>query len=129
MANGPYATATVTTFPTGSPASCPVASSVAITFNVIEPTEVGETVYLSGSISQLGSWNPAQAVELSPQHYGGSNTVWFGIVVLPVGTSFQYKYLKTEPSGSVIFENGSNRVYTVPTGSTGVANENDNWQN
>ncbi|MCJ1315074.1 hypothetical protein MMC15_000389 [Xylographa vitiligo] len=128
VANGPYATATVTAFPTASPASCPVASSVAITFNVLEPTNIGETLYLSGSISQLGSWNTVQAVELSSQHYGGSNTVWFGIVVLPAGTSFQYKYFKTESSGSVIFENGSNRAYTVPSGSTGVANENDSWQ-
>ncbi|MCJ1412272.1 hypothetical protein MMC19_006365 [Ptychographa xylographoides] len=136
VVNGPYATATNTIFPASQTSragatspSCPVATSVAVTFNLIEVTVPGETVYLAGSISQLGSWSPSQAILLSAAHYGGSNTVWFATVVLPAGTAFQYKYLKTESSGSVIWEADPNRSYAVPSGPTGVANQNDSWQN
>ncbi|MCJ1475364.1 hypothetical protein MMC13_004026 [Lambiella insularis] len=135
VANGPYATPTNTVFPSGQTShpgatatACPVASSVAITFNVIESTNVGETVYLTGSISQLGNWSPAQGVQLSSAHYGGDNDVWFATIILPAGTSFQYKYVKIESGGSVVWEADPNRSFTVPSGSTGVANENDRWQ-
>ena len=137
----PYATATKTVFPAGqtstgattvrtSPTatSCPAATSVAVTFNVIEATTYGETVYISGSISQLGDWNTASAIALSAAEYTSTNNVWFVTITLPARTSFQYKYFKTETSGAITWESDPNRSYTVPTGTANAVTENDTWQ-
>ncbi|MCJ1243394.1 hypothetical protein MMC30_000591 [Trapelia coarctata] len=138
---GPYATATDTIFPpnqtptagtttiraTAPPTTCPTPSSVAVTFSVIETTTYGETVYIVGSIPQLGNWIPSQAVLLSVSQYTGSNHVWFGTVSLPAALSFQYKYLKTDNNGAVVWEADPNRNYVVPT-TGGTAVENDTWQ-
>ena len=138
---GSYATATNTVFPAGqtstgattvrgSPTatSCPTATSVAVTFNVVETTTYGETVYISGSISQLGDWNTASAMALSAADYTSTNNVWFVTINLPPGTSFQYKYFKTETSGAITWEADPDRSYSVPTGTANAVTENDTWQ-
>jgi len=90
-------------------------------------TTYGETVYIVGSIPQLGNWSPSQAVQLSASQYTADRHVWEGTVSLPAGLSFQYKYLKTETGGAVVWEADPNRNYVVPvTGGTAV--ENDTWQ-
>lgn len=83
---------------------CTTVSSVAITFNVAESTTFGETILLAGSISQLGSWNTANAVPLSAVDYQSEYPRWFVTVSLPAGTMFQYKFIKEESSGSITYE-------------------------
>lgn len=41
-------------------------------------------------------------------------------VTLPVGTSFQYKFIKKGSDGSVVWESDPNRSYTVPAGCEGA---------
>ena len=146
-ATGPFATATNTVFPTGetsasgttttpgnptttSPSSsaCATATSVAVTFNELETTIYGENVFIAGSIPQLGDWNTADAVALSASQYTGSEPLWSVTVGLPAGTAFQYKYLKKETDGSVVWESDPNRSYTVPLGCATAATENDTWR-
>ena len=139
-ANGPYATATNTIFPPGqtsasggpvpTPTStpCPTVTSVAVTFNELETTTYGESVFICGSISQLGNWNPANAIALSASRYTSSNPLWSVTINLPAGTAFQYKYIKEGASGSITWEDDPNRSYTVPTGCSATATENDTWR-
>lgn len=60
-----------------APIDCAVnASSVAVTFNVREQTVYGETVFVSGSIPELGGWDTANGLELSANRYTSSDPLW-----------------------------------------------------
>lgn len=99
-AQGTYTTPTAT----APLPPCTTVSSVAVTFNVAETTTFGESILLAGSIAQLGGWNTANAVPLSAVDYQSEYPRWFVTVYLPAGTSFQYKFIKEESSGSVTYE-------------------------
>jgi glucoamylase len=111
----------------GSGCANPV-SNVDITFNEIVTTQFGEEVYIVGSIAQLGTWDPAAAIHLDSSKYTDSNNLWFIDVTLPAGTSFEYKYIRKETDGSIIWESDPNRSFTVPTGCSSTAVENDSWR-
>ncbi|KAL8775683.1 MAG: hypothetical protein Q9209_000179 [Squamulea sp. 1 TL-2023] len=105
-------------------------STVAVTFNVREPTIYGETVFVSGSIAELGNWDTSRGLELHAYRYTSSNPLWSGTAgALPAGESFEYKYYKTGTDGvTVIYEGGANRVYTVPEGCARNVVQIDTWQ-
>ncbi|RAL14878.1 putative glucan 1,4-alpha-glucosidase [Aspergillus homomorphus CBS 101889] len=109
--------------------ACSTPTSVAVTFDVIATTTYGEDVYISGSISQLGSWDSSSAVALSASQYTSSKHLWYATISLPAGTTFQYKYIRKASDGSVTWESNPNRSYTVPS-SCGVssATESDTWR-
>ncbi|KAL4919494.1 Six-hairpin glycosidase-like protein [Aspergillus aurantiobrunneus] len=135
-ATGTYSTATGTTWPdtltsgtggttssTTSPTSttttttttaCATPTSVSIEFDLTATTTWGQSILLAGSVSQLGGWDVSSAVPLSADRYTSSNNLWYVTVTLPVGTSFEYKYIRRESDGSIAWESGANRVYTVP---------------
>ncbi|MEV7971720.1 carbohydrate-binding module family 20 domain-containing protein [Cellulomonas sp. NPDC089187] len=91
-------------------------------FAVNASTVWGQNIRVVGSIPALGSWNPASGVALSSASY----PVWRGTVPLPVGTSFEYEYVKVDGAGTVIWESGANRTATV--GSSGTVMLNDTWR-
>ena len=124
------ATATGTDTGTGTSAtSCTTPTSVAVTFDEIATTAYGESVYIVGSISQLGSWATGSAVALSASKYTSSNNLWFVTIDLPAGTTFQYKYIRKQSSGTVVWESDPNRSYTVPSGcSVSAATESGTWR-
>lgn len=101
-AQGTY---TTPTFTAPSP-PCATVSSVAVTFNVAETTSFGETILLVGSIAQLGSWDTADAVELSAGDYQSGYPRWFGTVALPAGMGLLYKFIKEGSGGGVTYEVG-----------------------
>ncbi|KAJ5112036.1 hypothetical protein N7532_000081, partial [Penicillium argentinense] len=111
-------TTTKVTASTTTPATCTQATALPVLFKEIVTTSYGQGIYLSGSISQLGSWDTDDAVALSADQYTSSNHLWYIEVTLPVGTSFQYKFLEKE-GVSVTWESDPNRSYTVPTGCAG----------
>lgn len=123
-AQGTYVTPTAT----APPPPCTTITSVAVTFNVAEITNVSETVFIAGSISQLGSWNTANAVALSANDYQSSYPRWYGTVNFTAGTNFQYKYLKKESDGSVTWEADPNRSFTVPIGCAAQVEVHGTWQ-
>ena len=84
-------------------------------FNVRKPTVYGQNILLSGSVPQLGGWDASEALSLSAGRYMEKQPVWYTFVRLPVGVTFEYKYvLKNADSSDVVWEPGSNRQYTVP---------------
>ncbi|KZF25490.1 carbohydrate-binding module family 20 protein [Xylona heveae TC161] len=121
---GVYSTPTDTVFPSSSPTCSPIASTVAVTFNEYAITTYGDTINIVGSISQLGNWNTNNAVPLNANNY----PTWSVTVNLPAGTSFQYKFINKGASGSITWESDPNRFYTVPTGCSTTATENDSWR-
>ncbi|TDB84765.1 carbohydrate-binding module family 20 domain-containing protein [Actinomadura sp. 7K534] len=107
----------------GSPTSQPTSPPETVTdaFNVHAITTWGTSVYVVGDIPALGSWDPAEAVKLSPANY----PAWSGRVTLPAGTRIEYKYLKKTDAGAVTWENGANRSYTT---GTAPHTANDTWR-
>jgi glucoamylase len=81
-----------------------------VTFKVRAETRWGEHVYLVGSDPVLSSWQPASGIQLSPATY----PVWTVRVSLPAAKSFEYKYIKLDDQGTVVWESGGNRVLTTP---------------
>ena len=89
--------------------------TAAITFNATATTTFGQNVFVVGATAPLGSWNPANAVALSPNQY----PVWTGTVSLPTGQAVEYKLIKKNPDGTVTWEAGANRTLT-PAGNATV---------
>jgi alpha-amylase len=100
-------TGTVNTTWNGSSTTNP-----AVTFNANVTTTFGQNVFVVGSIPALGSWNTAGAIALSSAGY----PIWSATVALPANTAIEYKFIKKNPDGSVIWESGSNRTLTTGTG-------------
>lgn len=100
--------------------SCTQATAFPVLFKEIVTTSYGQHIYISGSISQLGSWDASNAVALSAANYTSSNNLWYAVVTIPVGTSFEYKFIEeTSGSSTITWESDPNRSYTVPTGCVG----------
>ncbi|OCI32695.1 carbohydrate-binding module family 20 domain-containing protein [Oerskovia enterophila] len=91
-------------------------------FSVNATTVLGQSVYVVGSITALGSWAPASAKPLSAASY----PVWKLTLDLPAGTTFEYKYVKKDGAGNVVWESGANRTATV--GANGAVTLNDTWK-
>ncbi|NMH64077.1 alpha-amylase [Shewanella sp. SHSM-M6] len=89
-------------------------------FHVQKSTALGQKVYLVGSIPELGSWDPAKAVDAfhNPDPVEWYN--WFLPVSVPKATSFEYKYILKDDQGNVIWEGGANRTATSSADAAGV---------
>ncbi|KAF9878752.1 starch binding domain-containing protein [Colletotrichum karsti] len=121
-------TRTTSAAATATSGSCTAASSVAVTFNERVTTVLGQTIKIAGSIAALGNWNAASAPALSASGYTSSNPVWSYTVTLPVGTTFEYKFINVASSGTATWESDPNRSYTVPSGCATAVTVSSNWK-
>ncbi|HEX2144239.1 MAG TPA: carbohydrate-binding module family 20 domain-containing protein [Glycomyces sp.] len=87
----------------------------------VSGTNMGDEVYVMGSIPQLGNWTATSSAHLS----GATYPVWKGTIAIPAGTTFEYKYVIVRSSGSYTWESIGNRTATVP--STGCLELNQAW--
>lgn len=84
-------------------------------------TEYGQNVYLVGNCVELGNWDTSKAIG---PFYNATETIasypdWFFDVSVPEGYNLEFKFIKKDAAGNVIWESGTNHAYTVPTGATG----------
>ena len=106
----------------GGTTTPPTTGTTAVSFNVTySNTVTGQDVYVVGSTAQLGAWNTANAIKLS----GAAYPVWKGTVNLTSGTSVDYKYIRKDAAGNVLWEGGANRTFT-PSGTSQT--RTDTWQ-
>ena len=103
-------------------------TSVAVTFDELVTTVVGQTVYIVGNTTALGSWAPASGVALSAAAYTSADPLWYVKLVMTAGTAVEYKFVTINESGTVTWEGGSNRVYPVPGDCVTAATVSDTWQ-
>ncbi|WP_406292554.1 carbohydrate-binding module family 20 domain-containing protein [Streptomyces sp. NBC_00624] len=101
----------------------PGAGASGASFGVNATTQLGQNIYVVGNQSALGNWNTGSALKLDPATY----PVWKLDVSMPAGTSFEYKYIRTDASGAVTWESGANRTATVPS-SGKVSLTSDVWR-
>ncbi|KAH8682781.1 starch binding domain-containing protein [Tricladium varicosporioides] len=117
-----------TTSAATSTSACTAATSVAVTFNEIVTTVVGQTIKVAGSISALGNWDTSAAPALSASGYTSSNHLWTYTVNLAPGTTFAYKYINVASSGTVTWESDPNRSFTVPSTCATAVTVSDTWR-
>ncbi len=85
-------------------------------------TSFGQSVYVVGSVPQLGEWSAASAVKLAPSAY----PTWTGVVEgMPPSSTIEWKCIKRQESGFPdlvdAWEPGGNNVLTTPaSGSAGI---------
>ncbi|KAA1471760.1 glycoside hydrolase [Dentipellis sp. KUC8613] len=94
----------------GSASSSSSSSTVALLLSEQATTTFGENIFVVGSIAELGSWDPDSAIPLSPARY----PLWQATVNVPANTNFEYKFIRKETSGSVVWESDPNRSATTP---------------
>lgn len=94
----------------------PVPATSVVTLSVDNATTTwGSNVFVLGDAPELGAWDPARAVPLSPTAY----PTWSGPVTLARGAAISLKFIKKDAAGSVIWEGGDNRSFVVPNAATG----------
>jgi hypothetical protein len=98
-----------------------------VTFAVrnASPTNMGDYIYITGNVWELGDWSTSKAFAIGPM-LAPNYPDWFLTVSLPAGTTVQYKYIKIKADGSVVWENGANHTYTTPA--SGTSSVTDWWQ-
>ncbi|QPH16390.1 hypothetical protein C2857_001019 [Epichloe festucae Fl1] len=118
--------------PTSSavPAVCSAAPSCdsTMTFNVKVQTQHGESIYVTGSLTELKNWSPADAIPLSASQYTSSNPLWTAQVKLPAATQFEYKYIKKTTSGNLVWLSDPNLSGTSSTGCGSSGTFSDTWR-
>ncbi|EEB90215.1 hypothetical protein MPER_11606 [Moniliophthora perniciosa FA553] len=96
--------------------------TVAVTFVETATTTFGENIFLVGSVAQLGNWAPASAIALSSANY----PQWSVTINLPANTAVEYKFIRKETDGSVVWESDPNRQ--VMTAASGSQTLNSSWR-
>ena len=80
---------------------------------VYPETQWGETLYLVGSLPQLGDWDPQHAIPLSSDHF----PTWHTTLQLPAGVRFEWKLITQDSQGRRWWHAGENRQAQAPIGS------------
>ena len=89
--------------------------NVDVTFSCQNGTTYwGQSVYVVGNTSELGSWNAANAVKLDATGY----PTWTGSITLGANQAIEWKCIKKEGS-NVQWQSGANNTYTTPSGGSG----------
>ena len=98
---------------------------VTFTVNNANPTHPGDSIFVTGNTVELGKWSTTFQTAVGPM-LDPNYPNWFLNVALPAGQTVQFKFIDIQSNGGVVWENGSNHQYTVPTSGTGSVNVN--WQ-
>lgn len=83
-------------------------------------TTAGQSVYVVGSVPQLGNWSPASAVKLNPTAY----PTWTGTISnLPPNTAIEWKCIKRQeanyPANADQWQPGANNSFTTAGSGSG----------
>ncbi|KAJ6611412.1 glycoside hydrolase family 15 protein [Mycena sp. CBHHK59/15] len=96
--------------------------TVAVTFNVVATTVIGEDIYITGNVDSLQDWSPDNALILNPANY----PTWSITVNVPASSDIQYKYIRKFNGVLTSWESDPNNEFTSPASGTLV--RNDTWR-
>jgi len=77
-----------------------------VSFKIDYQTIWGQVLYVSGSTSEFGKWNPTSALQMKNFVPGE----WEVECKFPSGKMLEYKYLIKDEDGNFIWESGKNRI-------------------
>lgn len=116
-------------FPTPAPTTpCNPQPTVLVTFSELAKTTYGDTIKISGSIPDLGNWNPELAVPLSADQYSANHPLWQGTITLDAGLSFEYRYINVKSNDTIQWEEGITHTFSVPTGCETAISVVNRWR-
>ncbi|MCC3156808.1 alpha-amylase [Hymenobacter sp. 15J16-1T3B] len=99
----------------------PSTTKTAVTFNInYSNTVSGQDLYIVGNTAELGAWNTANAIKMS----GAAWPNWTVTINLTSGTAVQYKHIRKDAAGNVLWEADPNNSFT-PTGTS--MTRTDTW--
>lgn len=90
-----------------------------VVFSVNASTVPGQEVHVVGSIPELGGWDPTEAPEAM---FNPNYPEWFLPISVPANTTFEFKFIKMDGAGNVVWESGNNRVFTSSPNPRGSVN-------
>lgn len=114
---------------TGStPAPTGGSGTVVVSFAETATTAYGQSVYLVGSSSQLGSWQTSNAIAMTRDSGTSQTGVWRVSVTLPASQTSSYKFVKlnTSDRSLVAWESDPNRSLT--TNASGTQTVTTTWR-
>src|SRR5436309_457606 len=92
-------------------------ADVAVLFTNTTSTSFGQSIFVLGSIPQLGNWEPTRAIKMVPASCVSSTCDWSVTIGIPEGTSYEYKFVKRDDcalcysnAANIIYEPGANRT-------------------
>lgn len=83
-------------------------------------TTPGSNVYVVGNISELGNWNPEEAVGPMFNQIIYKYPSWYYDISVPADEEIEFKFIKKDATGNVEWESGTNHLVTTPGKGTGT---------
>jgi len=81
-------------------------------------TQVGEFLWVTGSVPELSYWSPETIKAVGPMLCPAWPD-WFVVASVPADTYIEFKFLKAPLGGTGIWEVGSNHAYLTPSSGIG----------
>ncbi|GAB2539343.1 alpha-amylase family glycosyl hydrolase [Gracilibacillus alcaliphilus] len=101
---------------------------LSVRFKVEEAyTDYGTEIYLVGNTQELGNWDPEQAIGPFFNEIMEIYPNWYYDVSVPADQQLEYKFIKKDGAGNIVWESGPNHTYTVPESGTDTVTTN--WRN
>ena len=96
---------------------------VPVLFTNAPVTSFGTSVFVVGSIPQLGNWDATRSTKLVASNCVGQTCNWSVTIGIPEGTSFEYKFIQRQDDCGSCYSNPGNATWEPPpninrTGST-----------
>ncbi|KYG29597.1 alpha-amylase family glycosyl hydrolase [Alkalihalobacillus trypoxylicola] len=89
-------------------------------------TSLGTNLYIVGNVNELGNWDPDQAIGPMFNQVMYQYPTWYYDISVPAEENLEYKFIKKDSSGNVVWESGNNHTYTTPA--TGTDTVLVDWQ-
>src|SRR5699024_11809094 len=77
-------------------------------------TTLGSNVYIVGNVSELGNWNPDEAIGPMFNQVIYEYPSWYYDISVPANESIEFKFIKKDAVGNVEWESGINHSVTTP---------------
>ncbi len=101
-------------------------NQVSVRFGVNNATtSPGTNLYIVGNVNELGNWDADKAIGPMFNQVMYQYPTWYYDISVPAGKNLEYKYIKKDQNGNVVWQGGNNRTYTSPT--TGTDTVMINW--
>ncbi|WP_117170163.1 alpha-amylase family glycosyl hydrolase [Paraliobacillus sediminis] len=90
-------------------------------------TDYGNAIYLVGNTQELGNWDVEKAIGPFFNQIMKEYPTWYYDISVPSNHTLEYKFIKKDSSGNIVWEGGTNRSYVTPT--EGTDSLTSTWRN
>lgn len=88
---------------------------IQVIFHENATTVWGQNIYVTGDVYELDNWDPTKPYI---PFFNPNYPEWFLPISVPASRTIQFKFIKRDSAGNVIWEGGSNHNFTTPASGT-----------